>query len=198
MYYGFFFLTIYTHIYVYVYIDNIHIDTSSFGLLNHLSFFSFHSPQHELEANEQDSSSDMLQRYKFGSTVGIHYFTHTAFWRLLSFLVSAFRTQHNIKHKIPNRNTIKLRIRLHNSQAVKSVRKTLRKLWDFNQLRKQMSNNQHAQFCQIWNPFGYDYQKSNSKYSPLSHLIEVSVQIQRCCIHVLERKVNNISPLSVS
>lgn len=35
---------------------------------------------------------------------------------------------------------------------------------------------------------GYDYQKSNSKYSPLPHLIKVSIETQTCCIHVLWRK----------
>lgn len=32
---------------------------------------------------------------------------------------------------------------------------------------------------------GYDYQKRNSKYSPLPHLIKVSVETQTFCIHVL-------------
>jgi len=36
-----------------------------------------HSPPREPEVNEQDSSSDTLQRCKVGSTVGTHYFTDT-------------------------------------------------------------------------------------------------------------------------
>lgn len=91
VYYGFIFLK-----YIYTYMCtqiHTHAHTPSFGLSKYCITFHCHykvtflhsickhlfrhSPQHELQANEQDCSSDTLQRYKVGSTVDINYFTDT-------------------------------------------------------------------------------------------------------------------------
>lgn len=91
VYYGLIDIYLYVHIrvhrYIHIYIHHPfpyqNIVSCFILILRCLSFHSIckhlfsHSQWHELEANVQNSISDIIQRYKVGSTVGTHCFTDT-------------------------------------------------------------------------------------------------------------------------